>query len=265
VSRLLYTSLRDIGPLLTISNLHSRRAHVTTDNFKVYPKCNSDRSSCTLAEDPNPWMYSDSLKSAAPLTDCAARSLPPAGNPTWNVYNITYFDMSHNVCLFCIPSPPGGAAFVDLYMSPIDFAMRCSPSGPDLRMSGGGSGSSTWYRCDTGGDLANPPDAPPTWILFDQMTWQVTLRQEWNCTAEDGQVYVLFSPFALLSPCGWSHPSPKVYRGTRSVSGLDASADRHCLLGQTLLLLGPLPCPMCAITIPRRHSQTLSVGPRLVV
>jgi hypothetical protein len=164
----------------------SRRVSLTTSDINLKPVCNSDQSQCTLNYDPDISIPYAPILSAAPLIDCDARSIQSA-SPTWTITNITYFDLSLSHCFDCIPQPSAGRAYIYLYISPIDFFMRCSPDGTDLGVRSA-TGSTEWHRCDTGYDLGNPPDTPPTWVKFDQFTWEVTLRQDWNCTGVDGDV-----------------------------------------------------------------------------
>lgn len=122
------------------------------------------------------YVYSGPIYSAPPLTNCTAASLH---NPTWTVTNITY--SSGPIDNFLNPQAPPdvGTAFVSLAMSDIDFTMRCSPSSRQLALDYTGPRNDTWYDCL--GDYLDPPDTPPTWIKFNQFTFEVNLKQSWTC------------------------------------------------------------------------------------
>lgn len=167
-------------------SFRSRRASVTTDYMKVYPDCNASRSRCILAPIKG-WVYSGQFISSPPLTDCAVRSLDPRYQ-TWSITNITYFSLNTVQCFWCIiPSGPSGNVFANLYIAPLDFSMRCSGASTELSQVAS-KGSESWFRCDRNGDIANAPETPPTWMRFDQFSWTVELRQEWNCTDGRGDV-----------------------------------------------------------------------------
>jgi hypothetical protein len=107
---------------------------------------------------------------------------------SWTITHISYYSnaaIKLNIP-FLGPNPiiDNGDFFIYMNMSSIGFRMACTASSEKLMLRYDGSmASDDWYDCLWPG--VNPPDTPPTWVRFNQYTFDVTLKQSWICDGED--------------------------------------------------------------------------------